>query len=337
MAWLKWKIGKFPDKYMKRYGKCILIQADDDTRSSLLANFKPPKNGNIKSVTSHRTFNLIRGIVHSNDLYEFSEDEILERCPETIYKVQKLKGTNNSILMYFSSKFLPEFISVCNSRLRVKKYRPSPKQCRKCLDYGHVVLSCPNKHRCFNCSSEYEGDHTCANIKYCFHCSGSHGPTSRLCPRYRFEQEIVTVAEDEHISIGSAKRRVHGANKDPNSTYASVVRQLKSVKNQSRENSGKNGSRSHAQERVRYESQASTSKNQSSSDRTVEATSLDGLPDLNLNPNPEEKGSEEKLTDLATNRNPKDSHDNNPIKVLDQIPNHIKNKDKSYPSGTNLN
>ena len=119
--WIKWKIGKIPDKNLKRYGKAVLIEADDDTRASLLANFKPPANGNIKSVTPHRSFNLIKGIVHSRDLYEFSEEEILERCPDNIYRVQKLRGTNNSILLFFSSGYLPEFISVCNSRLRVKK------------------------------------------------------------------------------------------------------------------------------------------------------------------------------------------------------------------------
>ena len=332
--WIKWKIGNIPDKYIKRYGKCILIEADCDTRACLLANFKPPVNGNIKSVTGHRTFNLVRGIVHSHDLYEFSEDEILERCPESIYKIQKLKGTNNSILMYFSTKFLPEFVSICNSRLKVKKYWPSPKQCRKCLDYGHVMTYCPNKYRCFDCSSEYEGEHTCSNRKYCFHCAGNHGPTSRLCTRFRFEQEIVTVAEDEHISLGSAKRRVLGANKDPNSTYASVVRQLKSVNDQSRENSGRNGSRNYVHERQRQQTQASTSKNQSSSDKAMEVTSSDDLPDLNLNPNPKEKGNKEKLMDLVGKQ--KDCHDKKHVKDLVQITGHKEHEGKNQQTGCNL-
>ena len=66
--WIKWKIGNIEDKNLKRYGKAILIEADDDTRASLLTNFKPPADSNIKSVTPHRTFNLTKGIVHSRDL-----------------------------------------------------------------------------------------------------------------------------------------------------------------------------------------------------------------------------------------------------------------------------
>ena len=224
---LKWKVGNIPDKNIKRYGKAILIEADNETSALLLKNFKPPSSGNIKSVTPHRTFNVMKGIIHSRDLYEFSEDEILQRCPENIYKVQKLKGLNNSILLFFSNQYLPDYVSVCNVRISVKKYRPNPKQCRNCLDYGHVKIVCQNKTKCISCSSEYEDNHACSNIKHCFHCSGNHGPTSKNCIRFRFEQDIVSVAENEHISFGSAKRKVLGANKDPNSTYASIAKEVK--------------------------------------------------------------------------------------------------------------
>ena len=233
---LKWKIGNIPDKNIKRYGKAVLIEADNETRALLLSNFKPPSSGNIKSVAPHRSFNLMKGIVHSRDLYEFSEEEILQRCPDNIYKVQKLKGANHSILLFFSNRYLPEYISICNVRISVKKYRPNPKQCRNCLDYGHVKIMCRNKTKCFNCSAEYEEKHTCSNIRYCFHCSGNHGPTAKNCIRFRFEQDVVSLAENEHISFGSAKRKVLGANKDPSSTYASVAKQLKNNRIQGRQN-----------------------------------------------------------------------------------------------------
>ena len=35
------------------------------------------------------------------------------------------------------------------------------------------------------------------------------------------------VANNQHISIGSAKRQVLGANKHPESTYASMIKQMK--------------------------------------------------------------------------------------------------------------
>ena len=46
--------------------------------------------------------------------------------------------------------------------------------------------------------------------------------------RRKFEQSILEKANEEHISFGSAKRIIMGANTDITSTYASVVRRLKS-------------------------------------------------------------------------------------------------------------
>ena len=288
--WIKWKIGNIPDKNVKRYGKAILIEADNETRASLLANFKAPVNGNIKCITPHRSFNILKGIVHSKDLYEFTEDEILERCPEVIYKVQKMKGTNNSILLFFSCKSLPEYISVCNSRIKVKKFLPNPKQCRQCLDYGHIINFCPNKQRCPICSVEFEENHNCSETKYCFHCKSDHCPVEKVCPRYKFEREIVIVAENEHISIGSAKRRVLGANRDPNSTYASIIRQQKTNSTQSRPNPNNNqpvGDFSLADnpETININNAGpSTSKADAEKDKLPQADIADELPDLMQTP-----------------------------------------------------
>ena len=149
--WIRWKIGNIPDRNIKKYGKKILIEADDTDRVSLLTNFKPPINGNIKCITPHRTFNTLKGVVYSRDLYDYEEQEILERCPLNVYKVQKLKGLNKCILMFFSSKFLPEYITVCGTPLHVKKFKSNPKQCRQCLEYGHIAKYCSNNSRCIIC------------------------------------------------------------------------------------------------------------------------------------------------------------------------------------------
>ena len=67
--------------------------------------------------------------------------------------------------------------------------------------------------------------------RYCFLCRGNHSPNSKECPRNKLEQAVVEVANDQHISIGSAKRQVLGANKDPSSTYALAVKMMKTANN----------------------------------------------------------------------------------------------------------
>ena len=66
----------------------------------------------------------------------------------------------------------------------------------------------------------------CEKEEFCFHCDGNHSPASR-CPRYRFEEEVVETANNEHISIGSAKRIVMAANSSENSTYASAIKKIR--------------------------------------------------------------------------------------------------------------
>ena len=227
------KVGKLPFDNLKRYGKNILIKASDETQAELLSKFKAPSTGNIKSITPHKSFNTPKGVIYSKDLACFSEEEILEMCPHNVYQVRKLRGANSAILLTFSSTFLPDYITFDHLRVKVKQYRARPIQCYNCYEYGHVVTHCTKSKKCIVCSQHHQEWDKCELPSYCFHCSGNHSPTSRDCPRKKFEQEVVEVAQNQHISIGSAKRQVMAANKDPTSSYASAIKRLKTSTNQS--------------------------------------------------------------------------------------------------------
>ena len=221
------KIGTIPHQNIKRYGKNILIKAGNDTQRALLTRFKPSPQGNIEAVTPHRSFNVQKGVIFSSDLYEFSEEDILDRCPPHVCAVKKLKGKNSTILITFTSSTLPDSVNIGFLKLRVKKLKSRPSQCFKCFDYGHTEFKCQNKPKCYICSKEHNLEGQCLANRYCFHCSGEHSPNSKICPRYRFEQDILETADAEHISIGSAKRKLMGANRSLDSTYASVVKNMR--------------------------------------------------------------------------------------------------------------
>ena len=103
-------------KILKKYGRSILIKAGNSTQAMLLSKFKTPEHGNINRVTPHKTFNTCRGIIFSEDLYDFSEAEILDMCPGNVYEVRKLRGNNHTILLSFSSTSLPDTIFISHSR-----------------------------------------------------------------------------------------------------------------------------------------------------------------------------------------------------------------------------
>ena len=223
-------IGIIPKNNLKNYGRSLLIKAEHRTQAKLLMKYNPEVEDHIASITPHRTFNLCRGVIYSRDLYDFSEGEILSLCPGIVQSVKKLGGRNNSILLNFNGTFLPDFIDVMHTRLNVKKYYQRPTQCFNCLEYGHVVGKCINTKKCSNCSGVHDFSQECVEDTHCFLCGGDHCPNSRNCPRFKFEQEVLMVAENEFLSIGSAKYKVMGANKSQNSTYVSVVNRMRANK-----------------------------------------------------------------------------------------------------------
>ena len=84
--------------------------------------------------------------------------------------------------------------------------------------------------QCYRCSDAHENSDACRKEWFCFLCDGKHSPSSKDCPRWRFEKEIVETADVERISIGNAKRQIMGANRSENSTYAQVITKMKHAK-----------------------------------------------------------------------------------------------------------
>ena len=224
------KVGNIPRGNLKRYGRALLIKAGNNTQAALLRNFKASPDSNIESISPHKSFNTFKGIIYSRDLYYYEDWEILEMCPSSVYKVQKLKGDNNAILLTFTSNFVPDTIYIEHTRIKVKKFYRRPTQCFKCYEYGHGYDKCKNTRKCPHCSGTHELVEHCTNPGHCFLCEGDHSPKSRNCPRYLFEQEALEIANNQFISIGSAKQIVMGANKTPDSSYAKVIKALK-IKN----------------------------------------------------------------------------------------------------------
>ena len=227
-------VGNIPRGNLKRYGKSILIKAGNKTQAVLLNKFKPSSDGNIKSISPHKSFNTLKGVIYSRDLYAFSEREILKRCPTCVYKAEKLKN-NHAILLTFCTDYIPDRINVEHSRIKVKKFHRRPTQCFKCFEYGHGSDNCRNAAKCSNCSGEHDLAEDCNFVSHCFLCEGSHSPKSKNCPRFLFEQEVLEVANNQFISIGSAKQIVMGANKTPDSSYAKVIKTLKTTGFRSRQ------------------------------------------------------------------------------------------------------
>ena len=233
MQCIRKKVGTIPDENIKRYGRTILVKAGNRTQSFLLLHFKASEEDNIGNITPHKSFNNAKGIIYSKDLYEFSDEEIFRQCPANVWAVKKLPGLNNAILITFYSSFLPDYVKIWGLNFGVKKLRPRPTQCRKCFEFGHVSKYCNNIDRCFVCSGIHDLTTICTKEKYCFNCKGNHSPNWRQCPIYKYHQDVLEMAENERISIGSVRRKLRKFPNTPTQTFSSALKSNIGIPNNS--------------------------------------------------------------------------------------------------------
>ena len=112
------RVGNIAIGNIKRYGRDILIKAGSVTQASLLSHFSPPEDGIIDRISPHKTFNTKRAIIYSRDLFEYSEEEILHRCPSMVYQAKKLRGNDNAFLLTLTSSYIPDCITFNHSRIK---------------------------------------------------------------------------------------------------------------------------------------------------------------------------------------------------------------------------
>ena len=208
--YLNKEIGHIPPQNLKKYGKGVLIKAKDLTQAKMLLHFQCPENGIFEAIKPHRTFNYSKGTVYNYDLYDFSEEEILSMCPREVQKVSKIKGRGNMIILTFYGSSIQDYVQIGPlHHLRVKPFVDRPLQCFRCYEFGHGKNKCTRPIRCGHCSKlDSHNINECDAEAYCFHCRANHSLRSRECPRYRLEQDILHYANQNFISLGSARREL---------------------------------------------------------------------------------------------------------------------------------
>ena len=203
------EIGKIPDENIKKYGKGVLVRAKDTTQSMMLDHLPCPSDSMFENVKAHHSFNYSKGCVYNHDLYEFSEEDILQMCPSSVQRVTKMRGTSNMILLTFFGSIVPDRVRIGPLNLAVKRFVDRPLQCFSCYGYGHGKKNCTETPRCGNCSAlNSHSTAECEENSYCYYCKDAHQLSSRHCPRYRLEQDIVQLANTQFISLGSARREL---------------------------------------------------------------------------------------------------------------------------------
>ncbi|XP_058840041.1 uncharacterized protein LOC131695532 [Topomyia yanbarensis] len=136
--------------------------------------------------------------------------------------------TNTLILTIFGTT-IPEHLFVGPIRIPTRIFYPAPMVCFQCLQYGHSKTRCKSKEVCPNCSKSAhvaEGER-CIEPAYCRNCEGPHSASSRDCPAYKIEKEIMRIKVEQGISFNEARKNYNARN--ALTSFANIVKESTST------------------------------------------------------------------------------------------------------------
>ena len=112
----------------------------------------------------------------------------------------------NTFLLTFNSTTVPTNIHIGPYFIKVSTYIPHPVRYFKCQKFGHGKGQCKGRETCFRCSEEGHDGMNCTNTIKCFNCKESHMSSSKDCPIYKREKEILKIKTEKkyYISRSSA-------------------------------------------------------------------------------------------------------------------------------------
>ena len=209
-----------------------LIECTNPKQSSSLLSLTSLGNSGISvSVSPHPSLNSSKGIIRCSDLDQTSIEEIIsELSPQGVTQVSRHKiKRNDSIInthtyfLTFNSPSPPSFLSIGYLKVSVSPYFPNPLRCFSCQSFGHGSKFCRSRPRCGNCGSSDHISTNCSSSSSCFNCQGDHPASSRDCPRWKQEKDIIKLKVTKSLSFPEARKLYLSLNPQSSKSYASSV------------------------------------------------------------------------------------------------------------------
>ena len=189
------------------------------------------------TVAPHEIFNQSRGVITCSMLKGYSDDDITEGLAEhgviqcrRIIKNPKspTPDPTSTLILTFNTSNPPDSIIIRTGlKERVRPYIPLPRRCYKSQLYGHSGAKCrrdlPVCARCGGDAGENHKAETCQLPIKCIHCNQPHYVSSKNCPKYLYEKEIITIKTKEHLTFAEARAKVNATHNPRSRTYANIT------------------------------------------------------------------------------------------------------------------
>ncbi|GBO19876.1 hypothetical protein AVEN_111899-1, partial [Araneus ventricosus] len=150
------------------------------------------------------------------ELSKNNEIEIVE-----IRRFVKQNNTRKSspVLVTMLGTRLPGYMKIWFTNQRIQSFIDRPRQCTKCYSFMHPSRVCEKTPVCHSCGAIHSG--ICQVPQKCVNCQGDHSATSKGCPLYIKEQNIMELKCRNHLTTAEA-RRIY--NQSAKVNYASAVK-----------------------------------------------------------------------------------------------------------------
>ncbi|GBO37603.1 hypothetical protein AVEN_271405-1 [Araneus ventricosus] len=221
----------------------LLVQVDSKQASKIS---KLKHLGTFPVETSfHKTLNVSRGVLSNSDFIHVTEAEFLEELRDQNVCAARRKNIRRDgrliptqhVVLTFQTPVLPKSIKAGYINCKLRPYIPNPLRCFKCQRYGHSQQSCRGTDPvCGKCAESGHEINVCtSDTLKCRNCSGPHAASSKSCPTWVFEKEVIAVKIKRNITFPEARQIVKDRTPKVGVSYSSTVQMQPKISNNTSE------------------------------------------------------------------------------------------------------
>lgn len=223
---LKDLVGEIEGATTEANGNHYVLRVRNPEQVKKLLELKQLCDSSPVSVDVHPRLNKRRCVISCRETQNMTEEELLNWMKDegvvAVKRITRMENGNRvntpSTIITLEGTVVPNHINVGPLRIKTRIYIPDPTICYMCYKYGHTKSRCKSTAICRNCSKAHDLTGDCCEAPFCLHCQGKHGPTSRACPKYAMEKEIVRLRFTKGISHNEALKQIQAGG----GSYAAV-------------------------------------------------------------------------------------------------------------------
>lgn len=187
-------------------------------------------DGTEVEVINHSERNTCKVVITCQELKNMADSEIQDEMKtQRVTKVEHiqrkdgdLKVNTAAIVLTIDTVNPPSHVYLGFKRFPCRPYLPRPARFFQCFKFGHIGKDCVIPDRICRNFGHIEHDKIDKNkIAQCTNCNGNHSPTSRDCPVYLKEMEVIKTKVSERLTMREARRKVE--ERSGRNSFASVV------------------------------------------------------------------------------------------------------------------